>query len=79
MVAADITEVKSVTGNLGMEIVKLELSNGETYLSKFGTVLGAWANSESRAEAYCSVSGSTVTVNCTSASDDVVHLFVVGY
>ena len=79
MGAADITEKKELTGVLSMEIVKLELTDGETYLSKFGTIVGAWANSESRAGSYCTASASTVTVHCSSASDDVVHLMVVGY
>ena len=79
MTAVTVVERKEVQGNLGMEVVKCTATDGYTFKSRFGTVIAAFGNSQSRAGSYCSWSGGTVTYNCASASVDSVCLFIIGY
>ena len=79
MTAVTIVERKEVTGVLCMEVVKCTATDGYTFASRFGTIVSAHANSQSRAGSYCSWSGSTVTYHCASASGDTVDIVVVGY
>ena len=67
-----------LSGNIGFEIIECTATDGETYDSKFATVIGSWGNSQSRTGSYCSWSGRRVTYHCTSASDDDVSIFIVG-
>ena len=79
MTAVTETGRKEITGNLCMEVVKCTFTDGYTFTSKFGTVVAAFAQSRSRTGTYCGISGSTVTLNCASASGDVGDIFVIGY
>jgi len=77
--AAVTDVVKRVTGNLGIEVIQCVGTAGETYVSRFGTIIGAWANSTARTGMYCSWSGGTVTIQGTNVSDDTVCIIIVGY
>ena len=79
MTAVTVVEKKELTGLLHKEIINCTATDGYTYLSKFGTILSAIANSQSRAGSYCSWSGSTVTYHCSSASGDNVCIEITGY
>ena len=79
VVAVTVVEKKTLTGVMSFEIVKCTATDAYIYVSKFGTILGAFANSQSRTGSYCSWSGQTVTYHCTSASGDSVTLFIIGY
>ena len=79
MVEVTVVARKEVTGVLALEVVNCTATDAYTYKSKFGTIVGAWANSQSRVGSWCSWSGSTVTYHCTSASGDNVCIVIVGY
>lgn len=65
-------------GNLGMEIVQCTFTDGYTYASKFGTVVGVVANGSARVGTWASWSGRTVTLHCTSASGDTGTIVIFG-
>ena len=79
MTAVTVTAKKEVTGMLAMEVVKCTATDAYTYTSKFGTIVACFVNDRSRTGAWLSVSGNVVTVNCSSASGDVVDLLIFGY
>jgi len=70
---------RRMTGNLSMEVVNCTATDGYTFASRFGTIVAAFGNSQSRTGSYCSWSGGTVTYHCTSASGDNVCLYIIGY
>lgn len=68
-----------LTGNGCFEIVTCVGTDHETYASKFSTIIFAKMQSRGRAEGYLAVSGGTVTIHLTGASDDEIDMFIVGY
>ena len=78
MTAVTVTNRKEITGNMCMEILSGTFSDGYTYDSKFNTIIAVSVQSRSRAGAYASVSGKTITLNCSSASGDTFDLIIIG-
>jgi len=78
MTAVTVTKRKEITGLMCMEIVQGTFSDGYTFASKFGTINAVSVQSRSRAGAYASVSGGTITLNCASASGDTFDLIIIG-
>lgn len=72
------TKVVHVTGNVGMEVGHCTATDGETYTSRFSVIDSVFVNSRSRTGAWASVSSGQVTINCTSASDDIVDFIICG-
>jgi hypothetical protein len=79
MTAVTVVSRKEVTGNMCFEVISGTFTNGYTYSSKYGTIVSVFIQSRSRAGAYASVSGSTITLNCASASGDTFDMLVIGY
>ena len=79
MTAVTITGKKEITGVSCMEVVSGTFSDGYTYVSKFGTIDNVQVQSRSRTGAYATVSGSTITLVCASASGDTFDLLVFGH
>lgn len=80
MAAATVTRYLDINDPT-MEVVVLEVSDGETYVSKkFGTILGAiaTANSDSDAELNVTYSGATATINFASVTDGSACLVLFG-
>ena len=76
MAAATVTERVEVHFP-GMEVVRLTVSDGETYVSqKFGTIKGAVAtgNTDNDAELNVTFTGRTATINWASITDGVATL-----
>lgn len=79
MTAVTVTDRKEITGIIGMEVVVVTFSTGNTYTSKFGKVHAAFINNETRTGARVSaISGGTITLTCTSASSDTAELVIFG-
>lgn len=78
MTSVTITDRKEITGLMFMEVVKGTFSDGYTHVSKFPNIIAVSVQSRSRAGAYASVSGSTITLNCASASGDTFDLIIIG-
>lgn len=70
---------KEITGNLGVEVLNCTFTDGNTFTSRFGTIVAVMIQSRSRDGAYASVSGRTVTLNCASASGDTGDIIIYGY
>ena len=63
------------------EVVRLEVTDGETYISKkFGTILGAVASGNEDVDAHINVtwSGATATINYASQTDKDITLVLWG-
>ena len=64
----------------GMEVVTLTVTDGETFVSKFGTIRAAvaTANADDDAEINVTFSGSTATINWASVTDKKLTLVLWG-
>ena len=64
----------------GMEVVTLTVSDGETFVSKFGTIKGAGATGNENIDAHLNVefSGATATINYAGQTDKKVTLWLWG-
>ena len=65
----------------GMEVVRLEVTDGETYLAKkLSVITAAVASGNEDQDAHINVtwSGSTVTINYASMSDKDITLWLFG-
>ena len=66
---------------LAEEMVVLEASDGETYVSKLSTPVAAFAcaNVDDDGEINCVISGRTVTINAAGMTDKRIALLIKGY
>ena len=83
MAAATILQdIREYCNVPGIEVVRLEVSDGETYASrKFSSIMGVipGLNSDNDLAGFnATYSGKTVTVNHTGAADRVVTLMIFG-
>lgn len=65
----------------GQEEVVLEVTDGETYPSRLGTVKAAFAtaNVDDDGEVNCTISGQTVTINAAGMTDKKIVLHLTGF
>lgn len=78
MTAATVVEVME-TFSPGLEVAKVTFTDGYTYVAKkLGRIVGGHLTSASRAGGYISISGTTVTLHCGSASGDTGYLTLYG-
>jgi hypothetical protein len=75
------TLVEGVDAYPLFECVQLTVTDGYTYTSKkLGHIVGGCVGSRSRAGAYISsISGTVVTIACSSASGDTMDLILWGF
>ena len=83
MAAATILQdIREYCNLPGIEVVRLEVSDGETYVSrKFSAIFGVvpGLNSDNDLAGFnATFSGKTVTVNHTGSADRVVTLLIFG-
>lgn len=78
MTAVTVTSRKEITTVPGLEIVSGTFTDGYTYSSKLSNITSVVAQSRDRAGCFASVSGRTITLNCSSASGDTFDLWVFG-
>jgi len=77
MAVVDNITRKEITGLLGIEVVRAQLTGAtSTFVSKFGTVVAVGINVEGTNGATWTRSGSTITI--TGTNDDWVNIFVFG-
>ena len=80
--ATVLQDVREFCNLPGIEVVRLEVSDGETYVSrKFSSILAVvpGLNSDNDLAGFnATFSGKTVTVNHTGAADRVVTLLIFG-
>ena len=64
----------------GMEVVTLTVSDGETFVSKFGTIKAATgtANADDDAELNVTFSGATATINWAGVTDKKATIVLWG-
>jgi len=78
MTAATVTT--RFEGELAHDYVNLTVTDGETYVSKLGTVYQAYATAQADndGEINCTISGRTVTINAAGMTDVLIALHCVG-
>jgi len=66
---------------LAEELVVLEVSDGETYVSKLSSPIAALAvaNVDDDGAINCVISGRTVTINAAGMTDKRIALLIKGY
>ncbi len=79
--ATVIQDCADFVHNPNIEVVTLEVTDGETYVSrKFQTILGAIATGNEDQDAHINVvfSGSTATINYAAMTDKDITLMLFG-
>jgi len=73
-----VTSRREATGVRRFEILHGTFTDGDTYIGKFKTIDAVILNCRTIAGAYASVSGATITLNCSTASGAEFDLFIIG-